>query len=164
MKETNFGLTRAGRSCLFGLVLLALTMAVPGRLFAALGENVASVQSDQVHMQASLKTIQAATHVVHELRSPNGSVVREYVSPAGTVFAVAWQGPWLPDMRRLLGSHFDEYERAMQAQNGGRVGRRPIRVELPGLVVQTTGHPRAFAGHAFVPEMMPQGVKAEDIR
>lgn len=147
-----------------GLALGILTVAVPGHVFAALGENVSSVQFDQVHMQATVRTIQSNTHIVHELHSPTGTVVREYVSPSGTVFAVAWEGPWLPDMRQLLGSHFEEYMRAVQAQSSGRVGRRPIAIELPGLVVHMTGHPRSYAGHAYVPEMVPQGVKDEDIR
>lgn len=149
---------------LFGLGLLVLTLAIPGQMFGALGENVASVQADQVQMQANLRTIAASGHVVHELRAPTGMVVREYVSPSGSVFGVAWEGPWLPDMQQLLGSHFAEYQRALQAQSGGRMGRRPVHVEIPGLVVHLEGHPRSYSGHAVVPEMLPQGVKAEDIR
>ena len=164
VKKINTWLARSWKRRFCGLALGVLTVAIPNHLFAALGENVSSVQSDQVHMQASVRTIQSNTHVVHELHSPTGTVVREYVSSGGTVFAVAWEGPWLPDMRQLLGSHFDEYVRAVQAQSNGRVGRRPIEIELPGLVVRMTGHPRSYTGHAFVPEMMPQGVKAEDIR
>jgi len=164
VKKTIVGQILCRKTYLLGLAWVVLTIAAPDRMFASLGDNVASVQADQIHMQASVRTIPADTHVVHELRSSTGTVVREYVSPAGTVFAVAWQGPWLPDMRQLLGSHFEEYEKAMQAQSGGRVGRRPIQIELPGLVVHLTGHPRSYAGRAFVPEMLPQGVKAEDIR
>jgi hypothetical protein len=151
-----------GYICTFGF--LVLTMAIPGRLFAALGDNTASVQADQAHMQASLRTIPAEGHVVQELRSPTGVVVREYVSPDGTVVAVAWEGPWFPDMRQLLGSHFDEYARALQAQSAAHLGRRPIQIELPGLVVNVSGHPRSFAGRAYVPQMLPPGMKAEDIR
>jgi hypothetical protein len=44
------------------------------------------------------------------------------------------------------------------------VGRRPLVIEQPGLVVQIGGHPRAFAGRAYVPEMLPTGVRTEDVQ
>ncbi len=37
-------------------------------------------------------------------------------------------------------------------------------VELPGLVVQSGGHMRSFAGRAYIPEALPQGVSVEAIR
>jgi len=149
------------RLCLVaGLALLCSVL--PQQVFAVLGGSEASVQTDQVHMQASLRTTANAGYTVHELRAPTGVVVREYAS-GGTVFGVAWQGPWPPDMRQLLGSYYDQYQQALQQQSG-RPGRRPVYVQLPGLVVMKSGHPRAFSGRAFVPDMMPQGVKAEDIR
>jgi uncharacterized protein DUF2844 len=140
-----------------------LTLAMPVHLFAVLGGSEASVQTDQTHMQASLRTTQSGAYAVHELHGPSGVVVREYASE-GTVFGVAWEGPWLPDMHQLLGSYFESYQKALQAQSGGRNGRRPIHVELPGLVVNVAGHPRSFHGRAYVPGMMPQSVKAEEIR
>jgi Protein of unknown function (DUF2844) len=140
-----------------------LMLAIPAHVFAVLGGSEASVQTDQTHMQASLRTTQSGAYAVHELHSPNGVVVREYAS-GGTVFGLAWEGPWLPDMHQLLGSYFESYQKALQAQSGGRSGRRPIHVELPGLVVNVAGHPRSFHGHAYVPTMMPQGVRAEEIR
>lgn len=150
--------------CVGGVVFALLMVAVPGRVFAALGGNVASVQVDQGHMQASLRSIRAANYTVHELQSPTGVVVREYVSAAGTVFGVAWQGPWVPDLHQLLGSYFEQYQQAVQTQNNGRAGRRPIHVVLPGLVVIVSGHPRSFTGHAYVPDMLPEGTTAEEIR
>ena len=54
---------------------------------------------------------------------PSGTTVREYVSSNGTVFAVAWQGPWLPDLRQMLGPYFDDYQRALQSTTGKRRAR-----------------------------------------
>ena len=144
-----------------GLALLALS--IPTQVFAVLGGSEASVQTDQTHMQASLRSSRANAYTVHELRSASGVVVREYAS-AGTVFAVAWEGPWLPDMTQILGSYFETYQQAMWAQSGVRGGRRPVHVELPGLVVKLSGHPRSFSGHAYVPDMLPQGTLPEEIR
>jgi hypothetical protein len=139
-----------------------LVIALPA--FAGLGEAASSVQADQAHMQGSLRTTQTEACTVHEINSPTGTVVREYVSTSGKVFAVAWQGPWPPDMRQILAGYFEQYQQAVQAQASTRAGRRPLLIEQPGLVVQSGGHMRSFAGRAYIPEMLPQGVSKEEIR
>jgi hypothetical protein len=140
---------------------MLLMIALPA--WAGLGEDVSSVQADQARMQGSLRSTQRQAYTVHEIRAASGTVVREYVS-AGKVFAVAWQGPWPPDMRHVLASYFDQYQRATQTQVSGRTGRRPLLIELPGLVVQSAGHMRSFAGRAYIPEMLPPEMSRETIR
>ncbi|MGA8539703.1 MAG: DUF2844 domain-containing protein [Terriglobales bacterium] len=143
--------------------IFMLAMTSPAS--AGLGDDASSVQADQLHMQGTLRTTQAQAYSVHEIQSPTGVVVREYVSPTtGKVFAVAWQGPWPPDMRQILSSYFAQFQQAVQAQAGGRAGRHPLLIQQPGLVVQAGGHMRSFSGRAYVPEMLPQGVSAEAIR
>jgi hypothetical protein len=150
----------------WGAVLVVLSSAFPA--WAALGGDITSVQSDQVRMQGTIRTTAKGAYAVHEIQSSAGTVVREYVAStgesAGKVFAVAWQGPWPPDMRQLLGSYFEQYIQAAQRQSGPRVARRPLLIEQAGLVVQISGHPRSFTGRAFVPQMLPSGVHAEDIQ
>ena len=144
------------------LTVLILTTALPA--FAALGGDASSVQADQSHMQGSLRTTQTEAYTLHEIRAATGTVVREYVSSSGKVFAVAWQGPWPPDMRQLLATYFAPYQQALQSQANARAGRRPLLIQQPGLVVQAGGHMRSFAGRAYLPQMLPQGVSAEEIR
>jgi uncharacterized protein DUF2844 len=132
--------------------------------WASLGGDRASVDADQVHLQGTRTTKTAESYTVHEIQASNGTVVREYVSAEGKVFAVAWNGPWMPDLRQLLGNYFEQYVQAAKAQNAARPGRRPLMIEQPGLVVQVGGHPRAFTGRSYVPEMLPAGVQAEEIR
>ncbi|HEY6338972.1 MAG TPA: DUF2844 domain-containing protein [Candidatus Sulfotelmatobacter sp.] len=148
--------------CLFAGILSALLIAAPA--FAGLGEDVRSVQADQAHMQGTLRTTQNAAYTVQEIKSPTGTIVREYVSASGKVFAVAWQGPWLPDMRQILATYFEPYQKAVQAQGNSRAARRPLMIEQPGLVVESGGHMRSFAGRAYIPDMLPEGVRAEEIR
>lgn len=136
--------------------------------WAALGGDITSVQSDQLHMQGMIRTTTKSSYAVHEIQSSAGTVVREYVAStgdsAGKVFAVAWQGPYVPDMRQLLGSSFEQYAQAAKAQRNTRMRRGPLLIEQPGLTVQISGHPRSFSGRAYIPQMLPQGVAAEDIR
>jgi hypothetical protein len=157
--------TPALRSILRSAIMSAAMLMLALPAFAGLGEDASSVQADQSHMQAGLRTTQAQAYTVHEIQAPTGVLVREFVSPtSGKVFAVAWQGPWPPDMRQILASYFAEYQQAAQTQANSHPGRRPLLINQPGLVVQSGGHMRSFAGRAYIPEMLPQGVSAEAIR
>ncbi len=98
---------------------------------------------------------------MHELTTATGTVVREYVSPAGKVFGVAWRGPYLPDFRQILGDYFAP---VMQAPREQRQGRGPVTVKRPDVVFQSGGHMRAFFGRSYVPNMLPQGVSADVIQ
>ena len=130
--------------------------------FAALGGDVASVQADQAHINASHYVSQTNGYAVHELHSPTGSVVREFVSSSGKVFAIAWQAPSPPDLRQLLGPYFDEFQKAAALNH--KPGRAPLVVQHSGLVVQLGGHLRSFTGRAYLPDQLPSGMQTEEIR
>jgi hypothetical protein len=115
-------------------------------------------------MKATLKTTQTEAYTVHEIQAPSGTVVREYVSPAGKVFAVAWRGPFLPDLHQVLGASFAPFTQAVQAQKRQRTGHGPVLIQQEGLVVKSAGHARNFFGKAYLPELLPEGVSAGDIR
>ncbi len=132
--------------------------------FASLGGDVATVESDRAHMAASVRVARpSGDYGIHEIRSPEGTTVSEYVSSAGKVFAVTWRGQFMPQMQQILGSYFAEYSAALQAQPR-RYGRHPLNIQRPDLVVQTGGQVRNYFGRAYVPGMMPQGVSADAIR
>ena len=145
--------------------LALLILIAPSTAFASLGGTAASIDADRVRTQGALmRIVQSNAYALHEIRSASGTLVREYVSSSGTVFAVAWDGPWLPDLRQVLGDHFDEYQAAMSGAQRARKGRGAIAIDLPGLVVQMSGHPRAFVGRAYVPALLPSGVPLDSIR
>lgn len=148
----------------FTLNVLIFNLAAGSAAWASLGGDAASIEADQIHMQGTRTTSAAQSYTVHEIRAASGTVVREYVSPEGKVFAIGWQGSRVPDLRQLLGSYFEQYRAALQAQSSARVERRPVAIEQPGLVVEVGGHIRGFSGRAYVPGMLPSGVRAEEIR
>jgi hypothetical protein len=137
---------------------VATVVALPA--FAALGGDAATVDADRVHLDGTLSISHAQRYAVHEIQAPSGTVVREFVSPAGKVFGVAWNGPNMPDLRQVLGPYFDTYIQAAAK----RTARGPVRISVPGLTVQSSGHMRAFVGSAYLPDQLPQGVAAEEIR
>lgn len=143
---------------------ILVILALPFPLSASLGGDFTSVQSDQAKFQGTLRTTSSDAYTVHEIQASTGVAVREYVSPAGKVFAVTWQGQFPPDLRQLLGTYFDQYAQAVQAQRAHRRGHGPLLIQQPGLVIQMAGHMRSYFGKVYVPQMVPAGVHAEDIR
>lgn len=149
-------------SRVWGMGIIVMMLVLPFPASAALGGTITSVEADQAHMRASRRITQSPAYEVHEIQAPYGTIVREYVSPQGQVFAVAWEGPFIPDMKQLFGAYFDQYSQAVART--GRARRAPVRVQEPGLVVESSGHMRSYFGKAYLPQLMPQGVSPGEIR
>jgi hypothetical protein len=146
------------------VTFLALLFGLHMPAFAALGGDVRSIAADQAQMQATLKILSADRYTVHEIKSPAGTAVREYVSLKGEVFAVDWQGPFMPNLQQILGKYFQQYAAAVRDEKRAYAGRRPLNLRQPNLVVQTGGHMRAYVGRAYVPGMLPDGTTPDEIR
>ena len=102
-------------------------------------------------------------YTVQKTQLDNGTTVQEYATPAGLVFAVAWQGPVLPDLYVLLGNYFSTFKfETDQARLQGRRGA-PVDMSRDGLVVRSNGRMRNFFGHAYVADLVPAGVSIKDI-
>lgn len=145
-----------------GMALAGMTN--PSPVFATLGSDVTSVEADRAKMEATLQTTSKQLYTVHEMHTANNVTVREFVSPAGKVFGVAWEGTSRPDMKLLLGAYFDQYTQAAQKQEANRVRRGPLLIHEPGFVLQMTGHMRALTGRAYIPQLVPTGVRIEELR
>ncbi len=145
-------------------------------MWASLGDTAASVLNDQARWKGTISSVDNGTYVVHEITVASGAKVREYVSPAGAVFAIAWDGQFAPNFQQLLGPYYQQLQQALAAQKAaqqaseqqaGTTARRrrgPVMVETPGLVFAQSGHMRSFHGVAYIPQLVPQDVQASDIR
>jgi Protein of unknown function (DUF2844) len=135
---------------------------------ASLGGNASSVESDRAQMNASVQVTQHDAYEIHEMQAPGGTVVDEYISPEGKVFAVSWHGQFPPPMQQILGTYFQRYSEALQGQasqsHSKMYGHRPLNIQQQGLVVQTSGHMRAHAGRAYIPDLIPQGMTVNQIQ
>ena len=143
-----------------GILSILILFSCPA--YASLGGRVDSIETDRAAMKGSVQARQGAVYSVHEIQGA-ATTVREYLSSDGTVFAVAWQGRFAPDLQQLLGTYFDQYAAGVKAQKATYVGRRPLHLELPGLVVHRSGHLRAESGRAYIPEQVPPGVRVEEL-
>jgi hypothetical protein len=138
----------------------SLLMALAFPAWAALGDNTMSVQNDQVHMKGTLRSVVSDRYVMHEITTPSGGSVREYVSNGGTVFGVVWDGVGSPDLQQLLGSYFDTVRKAAQQRHG----HGPVVIDTPDLYFAQTGHMRSIHGTAYLPQQLPQGIQSADIK
>jgi hypothetical protein len=142
-----------------------LIAACPFQASATLGSDVTTVNEDRAKMQGALMSITRNDRFeVHQLQASNGTTVREYVSSTGTVFAVSWEGQWMPDLRQVLGPYFDAYQQTVPEVRKARRSHGPMTFRSGDLVVQIGGHPRAFVGRAYIERLMPQGMQAQTIR
>src|SRR5215813_2819985 len=141
---------------------LCILLLAAASAFATLGEDVASVRSDQARLNAQGRVAVGPAYSVHELTSSSGTIVREFVLPGGTVFGLWWQGPFTPDLRQLLGTHFEEYVQASQSVQGHVA--RMVHVEIGDLVVESAGHMRFSIGRAYLRSKTPSGVTADALR
>ena len=156
---------RQGRAKKMAAIGMIFGFSVPA--MASLGGNVGSIQADGAHMNANVTRTAGDTYETHQLQSPSGTVVNEYLSSSGTVFAVTWHGPFMPDMQQILGSYFQQYSAALWSQASSQprqYGRHPLDIRQPGMVVQTGGHMRAHWGRVYIPALTPAGVSPEQLQ
>jgi Protein of unknown function (DUF2844) len=143
------------------LALLCLMVATSAR--ASLGGTADSVETDRRALSANrLPTAARTGYLVHEVEV-GGTRVREYLSPAGVVFGVAWDGLAQPDLDTLLGPYAATWREADRLAPRSP-GRRSRTVSAPHLVVEKWGHMRHLQGRAYDPDLLPPGLKADEIR
>lgn len=132
---------------------------------AVLGGDATSISTDQARLKAAKREVApaaaAAGYTIHELQLDSGTLVREYLGAEGKVFAVAWQGPFLPNLQQLFGTYYAPYTEAVKRQQGQR---RPVMLQQSNLVVESAGRMRAFSGRAYDPSLLPANVRLEEIQ
>jgi len=131
--------------------VLAMLMFAAAPAWAVLGGSVDSVRADQARLEAKLHVATLPGYTVHEISRGDGTAIKEFVSPLGTVFGVSWKGPTMPDLAPLLGTYYSEFHQEV----AGRRHRGPVVVRTKDLVVESGGHLRAFHGRAYVTSLVP---------
>lgn len=143
------------------VITFCLSVAAAAPALAALGGDAASVEADRAHVAGVVqKSASAGLFQLHEITTSVGTI-REYLTPSGQVFAVAWTTKLSPDLQQLLGDRYAKYQEALTAQHPRP---RQANVQLPDLEVHAGGHMRTFVGRAWLPDLIPAGVSPNDIR
>jgi hypothetical protein len=169
-------------TALLGLLLFGVNPLSAG---ASLGGDAASVATDSstlgaVNPSAAATEVQPgaasaeATVQSYILRASTGEKytynefvtasnlrVREFLTPKGKVFGIAWQGPRTPDLQVLLGSYFPGWRDAVANQPHQSLHRSVI--QTPSLVVRMAGAMGFVTGSAWAPRLVPAGVDARNV-
>lgn len=145
-----------------GLLTISLP-AASGPACAALGEGVDSIAKDRKTLRAVKRPLSKRAHYTIEHMVSDANEVREFFTPSGVVFAIAWNGLVPPDLTPLLGSYAAEYRDAKQ-QLPRRHGQRRTQVKTDRVVVETWGHMRNLHGRAYAPALVPEGVNLDEIK
>lgn len=144
---------------------IALATVVAGSVlpaFAGLGGDAASVDADIAKMKGQARATPVAGYTMSEITLPSGTVVHEFVSAEGKVFAVSWKGMAVPDLSQTLGTYFAEYKAAATASP--HASHHNLTVQQPDLVVRTGGHMRNWYGQAYVLSLLPPNFSLDEIK
>jgi len=154
---------------------------VAGSAQASLGGNVASVVSDQNALGTSgtaavvSASSTAATnstsasallagYTIQTVVQTGGTTIHEYIGTDGTVFAVSWAGPFMPNLRQLFGTYFSSYQNEAARLRANTNGHGPLSVDDGELVVQSTGGMHNFTGNAYLKSHVPGTFSVDLIR
>jgi hypothetical protein len=147
------------------LICLGLSFAflLVQQAYATLGESVDSIETNMKTLSAARSsTITSSKYSVHVFQTET-ITVREYVSPSGIVFGIAWNGLTYPDLTPLLGSYASEHQKAA-SHIKRQPGHKYVKVESDNVVVEKWGHMRNLQGRAYAPALIPQGVTTDEIK
>jgi len=151
------------RALVLGFGISAAILSAAHVAEAALGESADSITFDRKSLSAVLgATTTRDSYTIQSIES-DATTVREYISPSGVVFGIAWNGLTHPDLAPLLGSYASEYQEALR-QTPRKQGRRSIHIETRHIVVEKWGHMRNLQGRAYVPDLIPPGVSIGEIK
>ena len=159
-------LSHSSRPALLMLAGIAAALS-GGPCFASLGRAPSTFAgATTAHpartLAAATGTANAAGYTVNTTTLASGTTVREYVGTDGIVFAVAWNGPLLPDLRELLGDHFATLTGASARQR--TTGRGGVHAATADVTIESTGHMRAYAGRAWVGARLPASFDTDTIQ
>jgi hypothetical protein len=139
-----------------------VSLLYSGAVYAVLGGFPAPLSHDHVSGRVPVQaTMALPNHTEIATTLPSGTTVREYVLSNGVVFAVSWKGPFLPDLKALLGQHFDAM--TAEAAKTTKAGHSHLVVNRQDIVIQSAGHMRAYEGRAWIPSLLPTGFNTSDI-
>ncbi len=134
---------------------------------ATLGKNEDSIEVDRTHFHwVNLGKVNQGSYNVITLKGA-ACTLREYTTPEGVIFGIAWTGYHHPDLEVLLGEYRGQFKSMSEAESkksGRKKGKRHRTLHSEQLHVEHGGHMRNYTGKAYDPTLVPKDVKVEVIQ
>ena len=150
------------------LLPLLIGSMIPLSAWATLGENSASIMSDQIALKATptqdlqssdLEKARLNAYQIQSLTTATGIVVKQYTYN-GKVFAIIWYGKKVPDQNQLLGKYFPAFQTSSPSYKSLTVRK----VQNSDFISSTGGWMGHYAGEAFIPSLAPAGVTLDSLK
>lgn len=138
-------------------LILIFAGLLPSISYGELGGDVTSIFSEQKKFNSQLSSTQQGEFIVYTQTLTSGIILQEYLSRNGTVFAVTWSGPALPNLQIVLGSYFKEYLAAIKES------QRSISINTDSVIIQSSGMMGSFQGFGFLPKQAPIGFTSNNL-
>ena len=153
-------------SLLYASVALSLCSVITTPAYASLGDNIvkssASTRFSKLNAMplpgAVLMT--TAPFVRNETLLDNGGIITEFSDSSGTIFAVSWDAPTMPDLSALLGAYntsWLESQRIANNKSGPTLSSRHFSANVGDWSIVSTGHLRAYRGYSWLRSAVPPG-------
>ena len=151
-------------------ILLIASISAPLSSWATLGESTSSIMNDAMALKASAPTTsdqssldQATTtnvnYQTNTLVTQSGIVIKQY-SNNGTIFAVAWHGPKVPNQSQLFGKYFNVYQTSQPSYKSLTMRK----VSTSDFVSSTSGWMGHYEGKALIPSLAPANVTINSLK
>jgi len=133
---------------------------------AVLGEDASSIAGDEQRLGGVRRQAMALRAPVqtYEIALADGSSIRQFVTPGGVVFAVAWSTRFKPNLDALLGVHAAGYAAAASEAMRAPGIKRSVALAHGDLVVQSSMHLNTYVGMAYLRSLVPQGITVDVLR
>ena len=150
------------------LLPLLIGSIIPLSAWATLGENSASIMSDQIALKATptqdlqssdLEKASVNDYQIQSLTTATGIVVKQYTYN-DKVFAIIWNGKKVPDQNQLLGKYFPAFQTSSPSYKSLTVRK----VQNSDFISSTGGWMGHYAGEAFIPSLAPAGVTLDSLK
>jgi len=141
-----------------------LITALGNEARAALGAKASSADDDNRALGFAKSATVTVNSLVADESTKNKQKIRQFRNASGDIYAVTWTGHLdekaLP---QLLGAYAGDYAKSQQ-QNPPKQAVIPFRkVITKTVVVEFWNMRKMVLGKAYVPKLLPEGVKPEQI-
>jgi hypothetical protein len=144
------------------LMTALLAVSSAASVWAGLGGTLSNLGPGADSMASRKLSTGVAGYTEVRRTLDSGTEIREYLDASGTIFAVSWSGPFIPDLKAILGVHFDAMVAHAEKRSGA--ARSPMVVKGDDLMIVSGGHMGAFEGRAWLPSKLPAGFTPGDIQ
>ncbi|CAN1524029.1 Protein of unknown function DUF2844 [Burkholderiaceae bacterium] len=150
---SNFVFGRGVFSVYLKFLILSFLYLFSNVVFAAIGVDPIDRFYDSSKVITSVKTTNnyGNGYVLQEYTEISGSQIREYRNLLGQIFAVAWSGPVLPDLKKLISEKYLDDPILV----GPQLSNRVISTKKGSLVIKSQGRMRFFKGYAYDLNILP---------